>query len=95
MLLKRIDSDSIGRYAIVTESDSRYEINISKDEKTLRRVPREAKRTLRKDNEKIKIVEKYTIMIGEPAVFVLEPLGIFGNGTVRITTRVEKIESIN
>lgn len=33
-------------------------------------------------------------MIGEPAVFVLEPLGIFGNGTVRITTRVEKIERI-
>ncbi|WP_332238491.1 hypothetical protein [Sporolactobacillus sp. KGMB 08714] len=95
MLLKRLDSITIGQYIVFTESETIYELEITGEKKTLQRFPGEGKRTLRKDNEELNIIGNFMIVVGEPAVFVLEPLGIFGNCTIRTTTRVQKIERIN
>lgn len=95
MLLKQLDSSSIGRYVVVTESWSVYEIVITENSKTLRRVPSDVKLSLREDEKKINIIENFFIELGAPAKFILEPLGLFGNCTIRTTTRVEKIEHIH
>ncbi|GIN71623.1 hypothetical protein J14TS2_20980 [Bacillus sp. J14TS2] len=95
----RLDSLSAteGRYSFMTESNSFYEVIVSKDKRTLTRYPEmnnnEAK--LRKDNHELIILGEFSIEVGKPAIFRLEPLGIFGDCTIRRTNIVKRISYIH
>ena len=97
--MDRLDSITAkeGLYSFMTESNSVYQVKISKDERILIRTPkgRGSKRNLRKDNQEIKIVGEFSIVVGEPATFILEPLGDLVDGTIRITNIVKIITYIH
>ena len=96
--MDRLDSISAkeGLYSFMTESNSLYQVRISKDERTLIRSPQgnNSKRNLRKDNQDIRIVGEFSIIVGEPATFILEPLGDLVDVTIRITNIVKRITYI-
>lgn len=98
-LLHRIDSSSSteGLYSFMTESNSFYQVEVSRDNRTLIRFsPADNSKTkLRKDNEELKIIGEFSIMVGKPAIFMVEPLGIFGNCTIRRTSIVKRISYIH
>ena len=91
----RLDSFSSteGLYSFVTGSSSFYQVRISKDKRTLARFPQtdNSKSRLRQDTQELKIIDEFSIVVGKPAIFILEPLGIFGDSTIRITNIVKKI----
>ncbi|WP_010170786.1 hypothetical protein [Bacillus coahuilensis] len=97
--MDRLDSISAkeGLYSFMTESNSLYQVRVSKDERTLIRTPQgnDSKRNLRKDNQEIKIVGEFSIVVGEAATFILEPLGDLVDGTIRITNIVKIITYIH
>lgn len=70
-----------------TESGTFYEI--SADYRSVRRLSPDS--GMRRDNEWLKIFELGEIVIGQPLIFVLEPLGD-GGATYRRTSPVVSIE---
>lgn len=81
-------------YLITTMSGSRYRI-LSYDTGTwLERIPSNDASVLRRDGERIKIYKILQLILGKPAVFVLEPLGI-GDVTIRETTAVIEVKTVN
>ncbi|WP_312648608.1 hypothetical protein [Aminipila sp.] len=89
--MNRIDSRTKnGIYFFHTESGSWYALRITGKKITLKRCPKDEKVLLRRDNEEIEVFSFEPIVIGETAVFELEPLGI-GDNTLRFTTKVIKI----
>ncbi|GIO28052.1 hypothetical protein [Ornithinibacillus bavariensis] len=98
-LIHRIDSFSKaeGLYSFITESNSIYQVRISKDKRTLIRFPQadSGEKKFRKDNEELMIIGEFSIVVGKPAIFTLEPLGEFGNCTIRITNIVKSISYIH
>lgn len=95
----RLDSISAteGLYSFMTESNSFYQVRIGWDKRALIRFPQadNSKAKLRKDNEEIKIIGEFSIVVGEPAIFILEPLGIYAGFTIRRTNIVKRISYIN
>lgn len=90
--MTQIDSSSQqGIYTFMTESESKYELEILGKKITLKRIPIESKiNKLRKDNQKLKVKGYFYVEIGKKAFFTLEPLGE-GNVTFRITNTVTNI----
>jgi hypothetical protein len=86
-----------GLYSFITESNSLYQVKISKGKRTLLRFPQtsDSKAELRKDNEELTIIGEFSIVVGEPAIFIVEPLGIFADFTIRRTNIVKSISYIN
>ncbi|WP_141249059.1 hypothetical protein [Paucisalibacillus globulus] len=70
-LIHRIDTFSAieGLYSFMTESNSLYQVMVSKDKKTLIRFPQadSGKYKLHKDNEELKIIREFSIVAGKPA----------------------------
>lgn len=95
----RLDSISAteGIYSFITKSNSLYQVRISKNERTIIRFPQgnDSNKNLRKDNQEIKIVGEFSIVVGKSAVFIIEPPGNFGDCTIRITTTVIRISYIH
>lgn len=91
--MDKIDSNSPqGIYTFLTESDLKYEVEISKNSKTLKRIPAENNiNKLRMDGLKIRIIQEFYIEAGKRAFFALEPLGK-GNVTFRVTSIVKSIK---
>lgn len=96
--IHRIDSSSAaGQYSFITESNSFYQVTIGKEKTTLIRSPQADKweGKLRKDNQELKIIGEFSVVVGAPAIFTLEPLGKFGDCTIRRTNIVKEISYIH
>lgn len=72
-----------GVYYVKTLSNTVYELTITGTEKFLKRMPSEDAEPLRRDTEKIKIIEISHLVVGESAIFVLEPLFIVDEEKVK------------
>ncbi len=98
-MMYQLDSISAteGLYSFMTESNSFYQVRVSRDKRTLIRFPLadNSKAKLRKDNEELKIIGEFSIVVGKPAIFIFELLGIFGNFTIRRTNIVKRISYIH
>ncbi|MBS7577161.1 MULTISPECIES: hypothetical protein [unclassified Enterococcus] len=80
-------------YCITTHSGSKYVVLYTPKGKWLERLSLGRIGSLRKDKEKIKIYKILKLSLGEPAIFILEPLRK-GDFTLRQTTKVTKIKII-
>lgn len=78
-----------GVYIFITESESKYELEILKNGITLKRILKE-NNEFRKNNQKIGGIKYFSVEVGKQAFFTLEPLGE-ENITFRITNNVTNI----
>ncbi|MCH4057498.1 MAG: hypothetical protein LKE89_06180 [Lactobacillaceae bacterium] len=89
MVLTELNNDMPGDYIFTTDSGSTYLIRIRPDERYLCRLNN--RHALRKDREIIRVLKIERLKLGQPALFVLEPLNTAYDVTFRRTTIINSI----